>query len=277
MRARYEAWLRNRGMARNTVRTYGGFIETVPADTLNDADALLTFARTVLRDCPVGTFLPRHAALAWWLHFRHDMPIEEARHRLPSVRAARGSALRDSLSEEQLTLFLRAVDGEPRPAVRAVLRLLPLTGARVSEMCQRRIGDLRVQDGRRALVVPAEESKNGEARALPLTSRAQAVLDTYLASEHSRADDPSAWLFPGRDDHISPATVQRSCRRIRAACPDLGNLTPHVLRHTFGTLAVQKGVNLRIVQQAMGHASVKTTERYTHPTHRDVADALEVL
>lgn len=276
MPVQFRAHLRDQGLAKNTIDTYDRYIDRIPSHVLADVEALAAFASEDLRDTPEGTFLPHHAALTRWMHFRHGIEPDAARQRLPGMEISRRGRTRESLSEEQLDLYLSAVRRVPSAPMRTVLLLLPLTGGRISEMCTRRVGDYCIHQGRWVLYVPAAQSKSGHVRILPLIARARATLDDYVASQHPERE-PEAWLFPGVRAHLTAGAVQKACRGLRNQYPQLGSLTPHVLRHTFGTRAVQQGVNLRLLQEAMGHRSVQTTEQYTHPTTRDVADALEVL
>jgi len=115
--------------------------------------------------------------------------------------------------------------------------------------------------------------KGDEERFVPLNSAAQKALKSYM-----NVHDPKKWLFQGNSGRpISPESVRKVCRKMRKAHPDLGELTPHVLRHTFATMALRKGADLRTVQALLGHKSIQTTARYLHPDAGMLHDAVQGL
>lgn len=160
---------------------------------------------------------------------------------------------------------------------RAILELFYACGLRVSELCELRLSDLNLSagylrcmgKGRRERVVPvgrkAREAleaylehlhPNLLQRALkagrvptPLTEKVRASLPLFLSRSGGALERTAAWRI-----------VRREARR----CGIKGKASPHTLRHSFATHLLEGGADLRAVQELLGHASVGTTEIYTH-------------
>lgn len=138
---------------------------------------------------------------------------------------------------------------------RAILHLIYASGLRVGEVIRLRITDIRSADG----YIFVKDSKGKKDRHTVLSPYLLKLLRAYY-NEHK----PSYWLFEGQDgDQYSAKSIQNIFRT--AVKETNGNpwSTPHTLRHSFATHLMQQGVNIRYIQSALGHASVKTTEIYT--------------
>jgi integrase/recombinase XerC len=138
---------------------------------------------------------------------------------------------------------------------RAVLELLYAAGLRVSELCglDRRGVDLRA----RAVTVMG---KGGKERRVPVHDRAVLALREWLDGGRAQMPGPPEAVFVNqRGARLGPRDVRRILDR-RAASPT----HPHALRHTFATHLLDGGADLRIVQELLGHASLATTQIYTH-------------
>ena len=148
-----------------------------------------------------------------------------------------------------------------------LIELLYATGMRVSEL----VGLPRsvLAGDRRMLVITG---KGGRERLVPLNAPARAALDDYLALNDSGGDGlsralASKWLFPSTsaEGHL---TRQRFAQALKDLSIDAGfdpeRVSPHVLRHAFASHLLDRGADLRAVQQLLGHADISTTEIYTH-------------
>ena len=149
---------------------------------------------------------------------------------------------------------------------RALLELLYASGARVSEACGL---TLQALDVGQALV--RLDGKGGKERIVPLGAPALDALDAYLirgrpaltaaAPSGSRAVDAVLVNASGGALGVRDArTIVERCARIAG----VGHVTPHTLRHSFATHLLEGGADLRVVQELLGHASLATTQRYTH-------------
>jgi site-specific recombinase XerD len=137
----------------------------------------------------------------------------------------------------------------------AVLELLYAAGLRVSELCGLdRVGVDR--PGRTVTVL----GKGGKQRRVPIHDRAVAALGEWLEGGRAEmAGPPDAVFVNQRGGRLGPRDVRRILDR-RAASPT----HPHALRHTYATHLLDGGADLRVVQELLGHASLATTQIYTH-------------
>jgi site-specific recombinase XerD len=116
--------------------------------------------------------------------------------------------------------------------------------------------------------------KRNKERVLPL---AEPVLQ--MLREVWKTHRNQMWLFPNRDGttHLSRSGARRAFIRARGECGFDEDFKPHTLRHSFATQLLQKGVDIRIVQILLGHASLRSTEIYTHLTEPLRADLRRML
>ncbi|MFL5259669.1 MAG: site-specific tyrosine recombinase XerD [Hyphomicrobiales bacterium] len=156
---------------------------------------------------------------------------------------------------------------------RCLLELLYATGLRVSELVGLRTR--AVTSSREMLSI---RGKGGRERVVPVSGRARAVLEEYLASRARLKAAASPWLFPshGGSGHL---TRQHFAADLKALAGDAGldhrRISPHVLRHAFASHLLAGGADLRAVQQMLGHADISTTQIYTHVQADRLKSAVE--
>lgn len=181
------------------------------------------------------------------------------------LRASSGNGrLPRVLDRAELSVLL---DGAPAQvhgdeAVRlrddAVLELLYGSGLRVSELCGLDMGDLDLR-GRTVTVV----GKGDRQRRVPMHDRCVRALRRWSLEGRSRMvrsqSPPEALFLNARGNRLGPRDVRRLLDR-RAPHPT----HPHALRHSFATHLLDGGADLRVVQELLGHASLRTTQVYTH-------------
>lgn len=173
----------------------------------------------------------------------------------------------DRLMDTARRRTVTPVSRDRRRAVRlhCLLEMLYATGMRVSELVTLPRNVLEAD--RRMLTI---KGKGGRERLVPLNRAALAAIDTYLALETEEGEAPALrtrWLFPSRgaEGHV---TRQRLGQELKELALEAGldpeQVSPHVLRHAFASHLLDRGADLRAVQQLLGHADISTTEIYTH-------------
>lgn len=145
---------------------------------------------------------------------------------------------------------------------RALLELLYATGARVSEVVQLDVDDLAHGD------VVRVRGKGSKERIIPVGSYARAALEAYLTRsrpELSRRGRATPRLFLGaRGAPLSRQSAWLVIQHAAERAELTAHVSPHTLRHSFATHLLQGGADVRVVQELLGHASVATTQIYTH-------------
>jgi integrase/recombinase XerC len=146
----------------------------------------------------------------------------------------------------------------------AILELLYATGIRVGELC-----GLDIDDVDRTRRVVRVLGKGRKERTVPYGLPADAALGRWLEESRPRLVAPGAGaaLFLGaRGRRVDQRAVRSMVHRRLADVPGAPDLGPHGLRHTAATHLLEGGADLRTVQELLGHASLATTQIYTHVT-----------
>ena len=150
---------------------------------------------------------------------------------------------------------------------RAILEMLYATGARVSELSSLRLRDLQLAERYCTC-----HGKGDKQRMVPLGKNAQRAVEEYLEKERpklaKRRDPESQFLFLSvRGDRLRRERIWELIKRSAAQAGVTSKLSPHSLRHSFATHLLAGGADLRQVQELLGHASIATTQLYTHVDH----------
>lgn len=281
MLARYERHLTHeRGLSTHTVRAYLGDIEDLldHLDRLHvrlDALDLSALRSWLARQRTLGkarATLSRRATAARvftaWAHANGLLASDP------------GSALASPKPQQCLPVVLRADDvrllldgiaeqlerADDTLAVRdaAILELLYASGIRVGELVGLDVDDL---DHERS--VARVLGKGNKERTAPYGGPARLAIERWLAIGRPRlvtAEAGPALFLGARGARIDPRTVRRLVHARLAAVPGLPDTGPHGLRHSAATHLLEGGADLRSVQEILGHASLATTQLYTHVT-----------
>ncbi len=179
----------------------------------------------------------------------------------------------DLIASEELSRLLRAPEGNDLKSLRdkAILELLFSTGLRVSELCSlSREMDFTADSF-------SVRGKGEKVRVVFLSDEAKKAIKNYL-KERKDMDDALFVKVPGKEkpENGEKALTRRSVERIvkyyaiKAGISK--KVTPHVLRHCFATDLLENGADIRSVQAMLGHASINTTQIYTHITDKHLKE-----
>jgi integrase/recombinase XerC len=277
--ASYLDHLVSRNVSAHTLRAYRGDLTALDHwlvdNGYTDAEEVdLRALRAWLGSLAVGgaerTSLARRAASVRgcfaWAHARGLVSSDPAL----SLRSPRPpKRLPETLSQTETLEMLRAAiatvaEDESARGLRdvAILELLYASGIRVSELCGLDLG--AVDDARQTVRVLGKGDKE---RVVPIGIPARRAIERWLTRRHELVTARSgSALFLGErlGDRIDPRIVRRIVHRavgLVDGAPDIG---PHGLRHAMATHLLEGGADLRTVQELLGHASLATTQVYTH-------------
>lgn len=164
------------------------------------------------------------------------------------------------LDIDQATTLMEAPDDGQKYALRdrAILELLYSSGLRVSELTGLNIGELDLGAG-----MVRVTGKGGKERIVPVGSRALEALQVYLG-QRSDGMTKGAFFLNTRGGRINRRSVARIVDTHVMRIASFKRISPHTLRHTFATHMLEGGADLRAIQELLGHASLSTTQKYTH-------------
>jgi integrase len=163
--------------------------------------------------------------------------------------------------------LLRAARSDADPFVRLCVEFLARTGLRKGEFLDLTV-DSVVQIGAAYwLHVPVGKLRN--ARYIPLPPQLKQLLDDWIAERPAGLRSP--WLFTDRGQRISQHRVDNAVAKAAQAA-GIGHATPHQLRHTLATQAINRGMSLEAIAALLGHRSMRMTMVYARIANRTVAD-----
>ena len=176
----------------------------------------------------------------------------------------RWQRLPKSLSYEQVENFLRPEKPETAFSLceQAVVELAYAAGLRLSELTHLRLEQLHLDASFVQII-----GKGGKERVVPVGGAATSAIHNYLdrgRPQLVRSSTPGVVFLTQRGSAFARSTLWLRFIKRAKRCGIEGRLTPHMLRHSFATHLLDRGADLRVIQEMLGHASVATTERYTH-------------
>jgi integrase/recombinase XerD len=154
----------------------------------------------------------------------------------------------------------------------AILEILYACGLRVSELCQLNL--FHVDD---AFV--RVKGKGGKERVVPIGKAAIYAIDHYLSRfRNEKEEDRNTPLFvTEKGKRIDRTLVWKRIKHYAQKAGITKNISPHTLRHAFATHLLENGADLRVIQEMLGHASIATTDRYTHVSQKHLTQAFEAF
>lgn len=222
------------------------------------SDAIRAFLLDRIRQDGISRAYHDQAVSALKFLYRHVIGLPEDINGIPRPRRER--RLPTVLSRQEVE---RLVDAISNPKHVALVMLIYSAGLRVGEVVRLRVDD--VDEDRRVIFVRG--GKGRKDRYTLLSDRAWKAVRAYLETMPT-----ASWLFPGARParHLTTRSVQKIVRRATEHAGIVKPVTVHTLRHSFATHLLEAGVDLRYIQELLGHVSARTTQVYTHVGRRDV-------
>jgi integrase/recombinase XerC len=151
---------------------------------------------------------------------------------------------------------------------RAVLELLYSSGLRVSEVEGLNLEDVHTKDG-----LVKVRGKGKKERIVPVGSKAIDAIKSYLVERILLRRKDRAMFLNRRGSRLSERGIRRIVVKYARRAGMEGHVGPHTMRHTFASHLLQGGADLRVIQELLGHASLSTTQKYTH---LDISHLLDI-
>jgi integrase/recombinase XerD len=176
------------------------------------------------------------------------------------------------LTYEEIELMLQQPDLSTAQGARdrAILEVLYASGLRVSELCSLTLYDV---DDHFIRVM----GKGGKERLVPLGKEALSAVDGYLTNFRGQweSDKQRALFVTRRGTPIDRVMVWRRIKHYGRLAGIQKTISPHTLRHSFATHLLDNGADLRVIQEMLGHASIASTDRYTHISRTHLQEAFQ--
>jgi site-specific recombinase XerD len=180
------------------------------------------------------------------------------------------------LTLEQLNKLFSAPDATTVQGLRdrAILEVFFSTGMRISELTSLNKEQIKIRPGITELELGIV-GKGGRARTVYLSQSAIERVEKYLETRKEDKEKPLFLNYSGKKGasrRLTPRAIEKSLKKYIVIAGLPINTTPHVLRHSFATDLLTNGVDLRVVQEFLGHKNILATQIYTHVTNKRLKD-----
>lgn len=221
----------------------------------------------------VSTILRRLASTKSYFLFLNEEGIKELH--LPHIDAPKKpKRIPCVISEEEVDSLLEAPDMKTDTGIRdrAMLELMYGSGLRVSELLSLKTKNVNAVNGFISVI-----GKGDKERSVPVSHFALSYLEKYMSGPRKRyLKTPTDYIFLNRQG--KPLSRIYFFEQIKKYAAEVGieqPISPHTLRHCFATHLLERGADLRMVQEMLGHSKITTTEIYTSVSSRRIMSAYE--
>ena len=271
-----------KGLAQNTLISYRRDIDLFIAllkergifsfDVVKDEDVIVFLSVLKSREYATSSICRALVALKMLFRFlkREKIISSDVTLHLDSPRM--WQLIPEVLTILEVEALLKAPD--PSSAIGAcdlaIFQVIYASGLRVSEVC-----GLNLQDVDDKIV--RVRGKGGKERIVPIATSAVAAIDHYLTQHRVPSDKEDALFVSSKGKRIDRTLVWKRLKSYAKAAGISKEISPHTLRHSFATHLLENGADLRVIQEMLGHASIATTDRYTHISQRHLIEAFEAF
>jgi len=257
-----------KGLSPNTLEAYGrdvanflGSLGNKQVTDIDKEDVIVHLANLQAKKYASSSIARALIALKVYFRFlkREGLHKEDVGQLLDTPKL--WQILPEVLSCAEVEALLAQPDTTKPQGIRdkAILELLYATGCRVSELCRLTIYD--IDDDQVRLF-----GKGSKERIVPISARATAAIDAYLATVRDQYDSETLkTLFLSlKGKPIDRTAVWKLIKGYAKEAKILKNIFPHMMRHSFASHLLDGGADLRIIQEMLGHSHISSTDRYTH-------------
>ncbi|WP_166967307.1 tyrosine-type recombinase/integrase [Yeosuana marina] len=259
----YVSYLRGKCYSESTIKTYFSFIadffdfiNLVPLEELTNRHVELFIENVFIpRHYSISTHRQFTSAIKLFMNFYPYSKIDN----LTLDRPKRSNILPTVLSNEEIINILRCTKNLKH---RAIIAMIYSAGLRISELINLQLTHIDIQ--RRQLII--KNSKGRKDRNIILAKSCIPLMLNYLNTYK-----PEVFFAEGKpSEKYSPESVRAFLKRSCKAANIRKKVTPHTLRHSYATHLLENGIDLRYIQELLGHAKPETTMIYTHVSKKDL-------
>ena len=279
-----------KGLSKNTIESYNADLQefndfakkkkTQKIEDINKKIVLSYYELLDKKQLSKATLQRRYSALNQFFKFLIKREIITENPMLSMRRQKKEVRIPKFSTQEEISILLEtnSLNGNSREIRnRLILEMLYSTGMRVSELCNLPIksvifNDKNFTDEYRFLTIKGKGQKE---RIVPLRASVLPILNDYIKTTKKEGQK---YLFSsyGKQQHIDRRTIENVIKQTAIACginPD--KVSPHVMRHSFATHLLQKGLDIREIQELLGHSSIDTTAIYAKINTNERREVLE--
>ncbi|MCQ2957617.1 MAG: tyrosine recombinase XerC [Candidatus Gastranaerophilales bacterium] len=264
-----------RNLSKHTLRAYTGDIEhflywlrDLSFADVNTNTIRLYFSQIQVFEYSKTTLARKIAALRTFFRFLYREKIVEYNPADVLRSPKKPKKLPSFLNEDEIEQIFELItpDNPSDARNRAILEVLYACGMRVSELCGLNFGNLNLEENEITVF-----GKGAKERIVLISERAKKYLNLYLkdfrkvyAVENEYINEKTPVFINSVGYRLNQRSVNKCLEKISEKVEIHKKISPHVFRHSFATKLLEKGADLRVVQELLGHASISNTQIYTH-------------
>jgi integrase/recombinase XerD len=262
-----EIELKLRGFSNKTIEAYTRhtklFLEAIKKspDKITESDAKEYFAELISsKKLSQRSLTLKRAALKFF--FNEILKKEIINFKTPKIPRS----IPEALSQQEIKRLFECAGSNKS---RLIMKFLYATGVRVSECINLKLKDIDIENR----VGWVRGGKGGKDRSFNIPKSLVTELYKYIQT----LDEKEELLFPGKNGPLTTRNIQKIIKKAAEKANIQKKVTPHKLRHSFATHLLEKGVNLRAIQELLGHSDISTTQIYTKVSREQLKKIPDLL
>ncbi len=273
-----------RGLSNNTIQSYRRdlkeFIEFIKIDLKKvDKKIIRQFLETLhLKQLKRSSYLRKLSSVSQFMQFLIEENYIQDNPMIDIKRPKKEKKLPKFLIEKDVQYLIETAQSDNKFGIRmaCIIEFLYASGMRISELLSLKVTDIiPIQKNHEKLIMI--KGKGAKERLVPVRNQTIDLLEKYLAvrNDFVKSQDGSKYLFCSRGGkgHLTREQVGMTLKKIALlANIDPNKVSPHVFRHSFATKLCHKKVNLRVLQELLGHSDISTTEIYIETADSEIID-----